>query len=50
MTALRQGVTPAQLMEGAASYYSREGFKGATSMKWEQLIAQAREQGFYSTK
>ena len=47
MIALRQGVTPEQLMSGAVSYYSHDTFKGATTVKWETLIAQARESGFY---
>lgn len=48
MLALRQGVTPEQLMSGAVSYYSHDTFKGATTVKWETLIAQARESGFYN--
>ena len=47
ITAFRQDVTPAQLMEGATSYYSHGDFKGANLNKWEDMIAQAREQGFY---
>ena len=50
MIALRQGITPAQLMEGATTYYSHGSFKGANATKWEDLIAQAREQGFYTAK
>ena len=47
MLAFRQGVTPAQLMEGSSSYYSHGSYKGVSHVKWEDLIAQAREQGFY---
>ena len=47
MIALRQGITPTQLMEGAKAYYTHGEIAGYTIVKWENLVAQAREQGFY---
>lgn len=50
MIAFRQGITPAQLVQGGANHYSHDDYKGTSMVKWEELIAKAREQGFYQAK
>ena len=49
MIAFRQNITPADLMRDATNHYSHGDYKGTSLVKWEDLIAQAREQGFYQS-